>query len=59
MLRSLQIAQKEKANSIAVTYDLVIAKTATQIQKEKSLVSGNIFIVLVYLYRNSILQGPR
>ena len=59
MLRSLQIAQKEKANSIAVTYDLVIAKTTTQIQKEKSLVSGNIFIVLVYLYRNSILQGPR
>ena len=35
MLRSLQIAQKEKANSIAVTYDLVIAKTTTQIQKEK------------------------
>ena len=34
--RSLQIAQEAKKKSIAVTYDLAIAKIVMQIQKEES-----------------------
>ena len=46
MRRSLHIAQEAMKNSVAVTYDLAIAKVAMQIHIEKSLVCSNILIAL-------------
>ena len=46
MCRSLQIAQEAMKNNIAVTSDLATAKIALQIQKDESLVYGNMFITL-------------
>ena len=47
MCRSLQIPQEAKKNSIAITHDLATPKIAIQIQKEESLVYGNMFIALL------------
>ena len=44
MRRSLQIPQEAKKNSIAITHDLATPKIAIHIQKEESLVYGNMFI---------------
>ena len=46
MRRSQKIAQEANKNSIAVTYDLAIAKIAMQIQKEESPLYDNIFVAL-------------
>ena len=54
MRRFLLIAQEAKKNSITVTYDRAIAKIAMQIQKEESLVCGNIFIAFGSIHTEMI-----
>ena len=46
MSRSLKVAEEASRNTIAVTYDLAIAKRALQIQGEESSKYYSIFVAL-------------
>ena len=48
MCRSLQIAPEAKDHSMAITYNLAIAKIAIQIKKEESLVYTIYLLHFVY-----------